>query len=106
MARARTPLIAAVAVVSLASISSIGCGGVAYTAKINSVEGKVEQAKEVGAETYAPYYYYSAQSRVLKAREEAARADYGDALDLLDEADSDADQAINQAQAVRKGAGR
>ncbi len=76
-----------------------------YTARINSVEGKVEHAKEVQAEQYAPYFYYSAKERVLKAREEAARADYGDALDLLDEAENDALKAIEQAEAVRKGAG-
>ena len=82
-----------------------GCGGVAYTARINSVEGKVEHAKEVQAEAYAPYVYYSAKERVMKAREEAARADYSDALDLLDEAEEDADKAITQAEAVRIGAG-
>ena len=87
------------------AVSSVGCGGVAYTARINSVEGKVEHAKEVQAEAYAPYYYYSAKERVLKAREEASRADYSDALDLLDEAEEDADKAITQAEAVRKGAG-
>jgi hypothetical protein len=103
MLGARTHLVWAVVVA--VGLGSVGCGGVAYTAKINSVEGKVEHAKEVQAETYAPYYYYSAKERVLKAREEAARADYGDALDLLDEADADADQAITQAEAVRKGAG-
>ena len=91
--------------VAVASAGATGCGGVAYTARINSVEGKIEHAKEVQAEAYAPYYYYSAKERALKAREEAARADYQDALDLLDEAENDADQAITQAEAVRKGAG-
>jgi hypothetical protein len=93
------------AVFLIVASSSVGCGGVAYTARINSVEGKVEHAKEVQAEAFAPYYYYSAKERVLKAREEAARADYSDALDLLDEAEEDADKAITQAEAVRKGAG-
>ncbi len=83
-----------------------GCGGVAYSVRINSVEAKVEKAKELGAEANAPYEYYSAKERVDKAREEAARADYGDALDLIDEAETFANQAINQASAVRKGAGR
>ena len=89
-----------------AGLGSAGCGGVWYTARINTVEGKVEQAKEVGAEQYAPYEYYSAKERVLKAREEASRADYGDAVDLLDEAETFAEKAIQQARAVRKGAGR
>ena len=93
---------AAVAMVSLAA----GCGGIAYTARVNSVEGKVEAAREVQAEQYAPYYFYAAKERVTKAQQEAARADYDDALDLLNEADADAEQAIQQAEAVRKGAGR
>jgi len=88
------------------ALGSAGCGGVWYPARINTVEGKVEQAKEVGAEQYAPYEYYSAKERVLKAREEASRADYGDAIDLLEEAESFAEKAIAQARAVRKGAGR
>ena len=83
-----------------------GCGGVAYSVRINSVEAKVEKAKELGAEANSPYEFYSAKERVDKAREEAARADYGDALDLIDEAETFADQAINQSSAVRKGAGR
>jgi hypothetical protein len=100
MLRAHT--LAVVAVVTC----SAGCGGIAYTARANSVAGKVEAAKEVQAEQYAPYYYYAAKERVEKASQEAARADYDDALDLLDEAEADADQAVQQAEAVRKGAGR
>ncbi|MFI5298099.1 MAG: DUF4398 domain-containing protein [Polyangiales bacterium] len=83
-----------------------GCGGVLYTAKINAVEAKVENAKELGAEASAPYEYYSARERVQKAKEEASRADYQDAVDLLDEAETFADKAVAQAGAVRRGAGR
>ena len=88
------------------SMALSGCGGVMYSARITSVESKIENAKEMGAETLSPYEYYSAQQRVLKAREEAGRADYGDALDLIDEAETFADKAITQSGAVRKGAGR
>ena len=96
------------ALLSLTTLAAAaaGCGGVLYTSKINGVEAKIESAKEQGAETLAPYEYYSAKERVLKAREEASHADYGDADDLLDEADSFADKAITQTGAVRKGAGR
>jgi hypothetical protein len=86
--------------------TQVGCGGVLYTARVNSVEAKIEAAKEVGAEASAPYEYYSAKARYEKAREEAGRADYGDALDLLDEAEKFAAQAVDHASAVRKGAGR
>ena len=58
---------------ALFALFGTGCGGVWYTARINSVEGKVEQAKELGAETTAPYQYYSARERVEKAKEEALR---------------------------------
>ena len=88
------------------ALSSIGCGGVWYSARANTVAGKVEQAKEVGAETSSPYEYYSAKERMTKAMEEASRADYSDAIELLDEAEEYADKAIQQATAVRKGAGR
>ena len=98
---------ASVLVVSLSMLASgVGCGGVIYSARANSVGAKVETAKEMGAETLAPYQYYSARERAEKAAEEASRADYGDALDLLDEAETFADKAIEQAGAVKKGAGR
>ena len=89
-----------------AALSSVGCGGVWYSARANTVAGKVEQAKEVGAESNSPYEYFSAKERLNKAMEEASRANYSDAIDLLDESEEYADKAIQQATAVRKGAGR
>jgi hypothetical protein len=91
---------------ALLVLETAGCGGVWYSARANTVAGKVEQAKEVGAETSSPYEYYSAKERMTKAMEEASRADYSDAINLLDEAEEFADKAIQQATAVRKGAGR
>jgi hypothetical protein len=99
-------LLALAAIAATTSLGSVGCGGVLYSARAASVDSKVENAKEMGAESLAPYYYYSAKERVAKAREEASRAEYGDALDLLDEAEANAEKAIEQAGAVRKGAGR
>ncbi len=88
------------------ALGSAGCGGVWYSARVNTVAGKVEQAKEVGAESASPYEYYSAKERLQKAMEEASKADYGDAVELLDEAEEYADKAVQQSTAVRKGAGR
>ena len=105
----RTSLIRMIScVVALAGATSVvgGCGGVLYSAKINGVEAKVERAKEMGAESTAPYEYYSARERVQKAKEEASRADYQDAVDLLDEAEKFVDQALTQAGAVARGAAR
>ncbi len=101
---AKHTIAGAIFAVALASVG--GCGGVVYSARINSVEAKVEKAKELGAESSAPYEYYSAKVRVERAQQEASRAEYGDALDLIDEAENFADRAINQSSAVRKGAGR
>ncbi len=98
----RARLIACVLLVG----TQAGCGGVLYSARVGAVESRIEAAKEVGAESTAPYEYYSAKERWTKATEEAGRADYGDALDLLDEAEKFANDAVNHAGAVRKGAGR
>ena len=90
----------------LALILGSGCGGIWYTSRVLTVESKVEQAKEIGAEMYSPYEYYLAKEHLIKAQEEAAHADYSDAIDLLDEAEVFAKKAIEQTGAVRKGAGR
>lgn len=90
----------------VSSFFAISCGGPRYSFRITSVESKVEAAHELGAETYAPYQYYSARERVVKAREQAAHAHYGDALELLDKAEDFAQQAIAQTESVKKGAGR
>lgn len=98
--------VALLAVILLLGLLTTGCGGPRYAFRVGKIESKIETAKEMGAEQLAPYYYYGARERVIKAREEAGRADYNDALDLLDEADDLVEKAISRAGAVKKGAGR
>jgi hypothetical protein len=83
-----------------------GCGGVFYTASSLSAESKIEQAQALGAEKYAPYEYYYAKEHLTKAKEEASSADYGDAIDLADEAEKYAEKAITLSKTAHEGAGR
>jgi len=83
-----------------------GCGGVFYSASSLSAESKLEQAQALGAEKYAPYEYYYAKEHLTKAKEEASAADYGDAIDLADEAEKYAEKAIDLSKNAHKGAGR
>ncbi len=100
-------------VFALGAIASIGvlpclggCGGVLYTASIFSAESRLEQAEALGAERYAPYEFWYAREHLLKAKEEAATADYGDAIDFADTASEYAEKASNLAKQAHEGAGR
>jgi hypothetical protein len=83
-----------------------GCGGVLYSASIFSAESKLETAQALGAERYAPYEYWYAHEHLVKAKEEAAHADYGDATDYADTAEEYAIKATNLAKQAHEGAGR
>lgn len=88
------------------AVSSIGCGGVLYTFKSLGASGKLDEAEALGAEQYAPYEYFYAREHLNKAAEEAATADYGDAIDYVDVADEYADKAIRLARDAHGSAGR
>ena len=95
------------ALVALAFAGSLaGCGGTLYAIQASSASSKVEEAKAIGAEQLAPYEYYLAVEHMNKASQEASQADYGDALDLAEEAEDFADKAIKLAREAHKGAGR
>lgn len=96
---------AGVAVIGAASCLA-GCGGVLYTASIFSAESRLEKAEALGAERYAPYEYWYAREHLLKAKEEAATADYGDAIDFADTASEYAEKAATLAKQAHEGAGR
>jgi hypothetical protein len=100
--RARTLL--AVAVVALAGAT--GCGNTIYAFKANSAANKVEEAHELGAEKLAPYEYFYAKLHLEKAQEEAAEADYSDAINLAESSEDFADKAIRLTRAAQRGAGR
>jgi hypothetical protein len=86
--------------------SLMGCGGTLYAIQASSASGKIEEAKAMGAEKLAPYEYYLAEEHMKKASEEAATAEYGDAVDLADKAEKYAEKAISLSRQAHKGAGR
>jgi anti-sigma-K factor RskA len=83
-----------------------GCGNAIYAFKANSAANKVEEAHELGAEKLAPYEYFYAKLHLDKAEEEAAEADYSDAINLAEASEDYADKAIRLTKAAQRGAGR
>lgn len=83
-----------------------GCGNTLYAVQVNAASSKVEEARALGAEQYAPYEYYYAKEHLEKAQSEAAEADYSDAVDLAEASEDYADKAIRLAREAHRGAGR
>jgi hypothetical protein len=90
----------------LCLVSTTGCGGAIYAIKASSAASSLETAQALGAERYAPYEYWYAYEHLWKGMEEAATADYGDAIDFVDAADDYAEKAIKLSKAAHEGAGR
>jgi hypothetical protein len=90
----------------LAIVGAGGCGGTLYSVTAYSAQSKIETAQALGAEKYAPFEYYYAKEHLTKAQEEAASADYGDAIDFADEAEKYAEKAIALSKSAHSGAGR
>ncbi|HEY0468558.1 MAG TPA: DUF4398 domain-containing protein [Polyangiaceae bacterium] len=84
----------------------VSCGNTLYAIQANSAAGKLEQARELGAEQSAPYEYFYAKEHLQKAQTEAAEADYSDAVDLAEASVEYADKAIRLAREARSGAAR
>lgn len=82
------------------------CGNTFYAIQANQASGKLEEARELGAEQYAPYEYYYSKEHLEKAQTEAAEADYGDATDLAEISEEYADKAIRLTREAHRGAGR
>jgi uncharacterized protein DUF4398 len=91
---------------ALAGAFASGCGGVFYGLTVSSASSKLEAAQALGAQKYAPYEYYYAEEHLKEAMVQAAAADYGDALDLADEAERYADKAITLSRQAHEGGGR
>src|SRR4051812_2429525 len=99
-------MMAAIATLGLCLVGTTGCGGFFYAIDASAAASKIETAQALGAEKYAPYEYYYAYEHLWKAMEEAASADYGDAIDFADEADKYAEKAIVLSKQAHEGAGR
>jgi hypothetical protein len=83
-----------------------GCGGTLYAIQAGAASSKVNEARAVGAEKLAPYEYFLAEEHMAKASEEASQANYGDAIDLAEKAEENADKAIKLSRDAHKSKGR
>jgi hypothetical protein len=90
----------------LFSLFTAGCGNTLYAIQANAAASKLEEARELQAEKYAPYEYYYAKEHLDKAMEEAADADYSDATNLAEGSEVFAEKAIRLARDAHRGAGR
>ena len=77
------------------------CGGSLYAVYASSASSRLEDARAAGAINTAPYEYYLAREHLKQASQEAARAEYGDALQLAKLAEQYAEQAANLARAAK-----
>jgi hypothetical protein len=82
-----------------------GCGSVFYNVSINAAQSRLEQARELGAETKAPFEYYYAREHLRQAQVEAAEASYSDAASMAETAETYAQKAIDRIQAARRAEG-
>lgn len=82
-----------------------GCGNTLYLVKVNEAEEDLQEAQEIGAEQYAPYEYYSAETRLKEAKKQAAQAEYGNASQLSNEASLYALSAIKKSKQIRESRG-
>jgi hypothetical protein len=79
-----------------------GCGGVYYTVSVNAAQAKLEQARQMGAETQSPYEYYFAREHLRQAQVEASEASYSDAAGYAETAELYAQKAIDFIQTAKK----
>jgi len=90
----------------LTGVLTSGCGNTIYAIQANSASNALAEARELGAEKLAPYEYYFAKEHMEKAQEEAAEADYSDAINIAEEAEEYANKAIRLSREAQRGAGR
>jgi hypothetical protein len=67
---------------ALLSLVTFGCGPTLYAINAGGASGVLEEADAAGAAEHAPYEYYYAAAHLKKAREEAAEANYEDAINF------------------------
>jgi hypothetical protein len=90
----------------VALLGCSGCGNTLYSIHANAASSRLEEARELGAEKFAPYEYYFAKEHLQKAQEEAAEADYSDAADLAEVCEEYAEKAIRLSRDAHRGLGR
>jgi hypothetical protein len=91
---------------SLSVVMLTGCGNTLYAVQANSASSRLEEARKLGAELYAPYDYFYAKEHLKKAQSEASEADYSDAIDLAEASKEYAERALRLTREARRGAPR
>jgi hypothetical protein len=61
-------------------MATLGCGPVTYTLEVDKAERVVEAARAENAAYYAPYELQFAEAHLDQAHEQAAQAEYEDAI--------------------------
>ena len=86
----------------LCAAPAVGCGGVFYSVEVNAATSRLEQAKQMGAESEAPFEYYYAREHLRQAQVEAAEASYSDAASYAETAELYAQKAIDMIRASKR----
>src|SRR5262249_16234735 len=94
------------ALIAAGGLVLTACGNTVYAIQANSASNALAEAREPGAEKLAPYEYYYAKEHMEKAQQEAAEADYSDAINLAEAAEEFANKAIRLSREAQRGAGR
>ncbi len=89
--------------VTAIGLASVGCGGAYYGITAGAASAKLEEARQLGAETRAPYEYYYAKTHLDEAGFEASSASYSDAADYAEIAEEYAIRAIELSKASKAG---
>jgi hypothetical protein len=92
--------------VALAWLAGAGCGPSLYTFNVVPASQAVEQAAQANAAEHAPYEYFAAREYLAKAREEAAQANYQDAIRFAERANEYGEQARDTARERMREQGR
>ncbi len=97
-----------VMVVGLAAAAALlaACGPSLYTFNIIPASSAVEQAAQANAAEHAPYEYFTARTYLDKAREEAAEANYQDAIRFSERASEHGTKARDLARRRMREMGR
>jgi hypothetical protein len=70
------------------------CGPISYSLEVDAADRAVAAARSGNAIYYAPYEIYFAEAHLAKAREEASKGAYEDAIDLASVAEAYAKRAL------------
>lgn len=79
----------------------VGCGGTYATVSVNAAQARLDQARELGAESAAPYEYYAARYHLHDARTYAAGTSYSEAARHAETAEMVAQKAMDLTRASK-----